>query len=133
MNLDRRVAFGKGMLLAGLGGSVRYRPDGVNQYSQLDAHMRALQLLPAIWYQCLRHGRELDILITHSPPFAIHDEDTAAHQGLKAINLLMRFARPRYHFHGHTHFYRQNLSDSVTRVGRTIVMNVFPYKLIEMN
>jgi len=131
-NLDMRVAFEKGVLLAGLGGSVRYRPDGVNQYSQAQAYIRALRLLPAIWFNCLRYGRGLDILITHSPPFAIHDDDTPAHHGLKALNMLIRTTCPRYHFHGHTHFYRRNLTDSVTRIGNTTVMNIFPYKLIEI-
>jgi uncharacterized protein len=56
----------------------------------------------------------IDILITHSPPFGIHDDDTQAHRGLKAMNWLIRIARPRYHFHGHTHFYRRNLEASET-------------------
>jgi Icc-related predicted phosphoesterase len=131
-NLDMRVAFENGLLLAGLGGSVRYRPDGVNQYNQSQAYRRAIRLLLTVWFNRLRHGRGLDILITHSPPFEIHDDDTPAHQGLKALNLLIRTARPRYHLHGHTHFYRQNLADSVTYIDRTIVMNIFPYKLIEI-
>ena len=75
----------------------------------------------------------LDILITHSPPFGIHDEDSQAHQGLKALNFLIRVTRPRYHFHGHTHFYRNNLEDAVTKIEGTTVMNIFPYKVIEIN
>ena len=52
--------------------------------------------------------------------------------GLKAINWLIRWAQPRYHFHGHTHFFRNNLEPSVTRVGATTSMNVFPYKVVEI-
>jgi Icc-related predicted phosphoesterase len=132
LNLDVRVVCQNGLLIGGLGGSIRYRPDGVNQYTQAEAYQRGLRLLLLIWFNRLRYNRDLDLLISHSPPYKIHDDDTHAHQGLKALNMLIRTASPRYHFHGHKHFVRHNLEDSVTHVGRTIVMNIFPYKLIEM-
>jgi Icc-related predicted phosphoesterase len=130
-NLDLKTASAKGLLLAGLGGSIRYRPDGVNQYTQGEAFLRACTLLVRLLGSQIRYGRRLDILIAHSPPLGIHD-DTQAHQGLKALNFLIRITHPRYLFHGHTHFYRNNLEDFVTRVGKTTVMNIFPYKVIEI-
>ena len=132
-NLDVRVACEQGWVIGGLGGSIRYRPDGVNQYTQLEAYVRALQLMARVWFNRLRHGRDLDLLISHSPPYRIHDEDTHAHQGLKALNLLIHMMHPRYLLHGHTHFFRHNLANSVTRVDDTVVMNIFPYKLIEIS
>lgn len=129
-NLDRRLARDRGLTLAGLGGSIRYRPDGVNQHTQGEATARALSLLPALLWNRLR-GRRLDVLISHSPPFGIHDSD-GAHTGLTALNLLLRWARPRYHLHGHTHFYRNNLEPSETRFMETRIVNVFPYKVIEI-
>lgn len=131
-NLDLRVVFARGLLVAGFGGSIRYRPDGVNQYSQSQALRRALRLLSGVWLQRLHRRRGLDILLAHSPPFAVHDDDTAAHQGFKALNLLIQMVRPRYLLHGHTHFYRRNLADAVTQVGKTVVMNIYPYKVIEV-
>ncbi|HEX8990708.1 MAG TPA: metallophosphoesterase [Anaerolineales bacterium] len=131
-NLDLRGARSKGLLLAGFGGCNRYRPDGVNQYTQSEAYVRAAQLMPRLLWNRLRYGRSLDILITHSPAFGVHDEDEQAHRGLKAINWILSWARPRYHFHGHTHFFRNNLEASVTRLGPTSSMNVFPYKMIEI-
>jgi Icc-related predicted phosphoesterase len=131
-NLDMRTACSHGVLLAGLGGCVRYRPDGINQYGQFEMYWRAARLLPRLLFNHLCYGRALDILITHSPPFGIHDEDTRAHQGLKAINWLLRLAKPRYHLHGHTHVYRRNLVISDTRLGPTRILNVYPYKIIEV-
>jgi Icc-related predicted phosphoesterase len=131
-NLDLQRARQDGLLLAGFGGCIRYRPDGVNQYSQADAYGRALQLMSGLLWNRIRYGRALDVLISHSPPFGIHDEESEAHRGLKAINWILRWARPRYHFHGHTHFFRRNLSPAVTQLGRTTIMNVFPYKVIEL-
>ena len=133
LNLDMKSTYANGLLLAGLGGSIRYRPDGVNQYTQEQAFFRAYRLLLNLLVNQVRFGRKLDILISHSPPFKIHDDDTNTHQGLKALNFLIRTVQPRYLYHGHTHFFRQNLEHSVTQVGRTTVMNIFPYKVIEVN
>ena len=130
-NLDLKTASAKGLLLAGLGGSIRYRPDGVNQYTQGEAFFRACILLVRLLGGQIRFGRKLDILIAHSPPLGIHD-DTEAHQGLNALNFLIRVTHPRYLFHGHTHFYRNNLENFITQVGGTTVMNIFPYKVIEI-
>ena len=132
-NLDLKMTRFKTFLIAGFGGSVRYRPDGTNQHSQTDAYIRAFSMLPRLLLNRINYGRSLDILITHSPPFGIHDDDTQAHQGLKAINWLIRVAKPRYHFHGHTHFQRGNLSPSETTHGLTKIVNVFPYKIIEVS
>ncbi|HUH96368.1 MAG TPA: metallophosphoesterase [Anaerolineales bacterium] len=131
-NLDLKHARAKGLLLAGFGGSIRYLPGGVNQHSQAEAYRRMVHLMPGLLWNRIRYGRALDILITHSPPFGIHDEDTQAHRGLQAINWILRWARPRYHFHGHRHFYRRNLEPAVTRLGPTTIMNIFPYKVIEI-
>jgi Icc-related predicted phosphoesterase len=128
-DVDLRLTHVRGLTVAGFGGSIRYRPNGVNQYTQAEAIWRAWTMLPALLLHRLR-GRRLDVLISHSPPFGIHDAD-GAHTGLKALNLLIRWARPRFCLHGHTHFYRTNLEASITTVGATTVMNVFPYKVIE--
>ncbi len=132
-NLDLKLACVKGLLIGGLGGSIWYRPDGVNQYHQITAQLRAFSLVPGLLWNRLRYGRALDILISHSPPFGIHDDDSQAHRGLHALNWLLWLARPRYHFHGHTHFYRQNLAASATQFGPTKIINVYPYKVIELS
>ena len=132
-NLDLKTVHYKNTLIAGFGGSIRYRPDGVNQYTQTEAYTRAFQLLPKLLLNKIIYKRVLDILISHSPPFGIHDDSDQAHQGLKALNWLMRIAKPRYLFHGHTHFYRNNIADSETNVNGTKVINVYPYKVIDIH
>ena len=132
-NLDLKLVRFRKFLIGGFGGSVLYRPDGTNQHSQTEAYLRAFRMIPRLWLNRINYGRSLDILITHSPPFGIHDDDTQAHQGLRAINWLIRVAKPRYHFHGHTHFQRGNLSPSESTQGLTKIMNVFPYKIIDVS
>jgi Icc-related predicted phosphoesterase len=132
-NLDLKLERHKKFLIGGFGGSIRYRPDGTNQYTQNEAYWRAYRMLPRLLLNRINYGRALDILITHSPPFGIHDEDSHAHRGLKAINWLLRMAQPRYHFHGHTHFQRRNISAAETDHGITRIVNIFPYKVIDVN
>ncbi len=130
-NLDLKAVRHNKFLIGGFGGSIRYRPDGINQYTQSEAYLRAFRLLPRLLLNRTQYGRALDILISHSPPFGIHDESDPAHSGLKALNWLIRIAQPRYLFHGHTHFYKRNLASPETTIGITKIMNVYPYKVIE--
>lgn len=131
-NLDLKTACRENILIGGFGGSVRYRPDGLNQYTQAEACLRAFRMSPRLLINRFRHGRALDILISHSPPSGIHDDNDKPHHGLNALNWLIRFARPRLHLHGHTHFYRSNLADRETRSGSTRIINVYPYRVIEI-
>jgi Icc-related predicted phosphoesterase len=75
----------------------------------------------------VRYGRFLDILITHAPPRGIHDESDRAHTGFNAFNWLVRQFQPLYHLHGHIHLYDRR-TPTVTRVGRTQIMNVYPFR-----
>ena len=132
-NLDLKIIRHNKFLIGGFGGCIRYRPDGINQYSQADAYSRAFSLLPRLLLNRIQYGRALDILISHSPPFGIHDDSDPAHHGLKALNWLIRIAQPRYHFHGHVHLYKRNLENFETIVGLTRIINVYPYKTLEVS
>ena len=131
-NLDGRLVQTRGLLLAGLGGSPRYRA-GVNQYTQRQMTGRAGRLLPGLLANRLRHGRMLDVLVTHAPPRGVHDDDSAAHQGFAAFGWLLDLARPRLLLHGHTHNFQRNLLPAETRIGTTRVINVFPYQVIDLD
>jgi Icc-related predicted phosphoesterase len=133
INLDREVMYSKGLLFAGLGGSVFYPPGSANQYSQSGMFMRVYQLLPKIFMAQRKYNRPLDILITHSPPAGVHDDDDPTHRGLHALNLLLRWAKPRFMLHGHTMFYRQNLQSHITRYYSTDVMNVYPFRVFDVD
>lgn len=129
--LDQRVTRLKGLTITGMGGSIRYHPTRVNQYTQTQMYLRMLKIVPALLWHRLRYGRALDILIAHSPPRGIHDEDDRAHIGFSAFTDFIRAFKPRYFLHGHT-MPLGNLATSVTRVGATTVINIFPYRLIEV-
>jgi Icc-related predicted phosphoesterase len=129
IDLDGRTVESKGVLLAGLEGSIRYRPDGCFQYTEGEMTFKALQLALALAMNRVRYGRYLDILVTHAPPLGIHDGKDWPHRGFKVFLDLMDRFRPRYLLHGHKHIY--GLEAWQTHYRNTKVINVYPYRVIE--
>ena len=131
VNLHQRVVFEKGLLFAGLEGSIRYRPRAKYQYSQRDMWMMALRLAPKLWFNKQQHGRYLDVFVTHSPAFGIHNGPDRAHVGFHAFMWLLRTFKPRYMIHGHRHVYnRQEVTKTVYE--ETTILNVYPYQALDM-
>ncbi|MBN2549973.1 MAG: metallophosphoesterase family protein [Anaerolineales bacterium] len=126
VDLHRRTYNHKGLLMAGVEGSLRYRP-GPYQYTQQNMWAHVFTLLPGLFANRLVHGRFLDVLITHSPPVGIHDAADLPHQGIKAFRWLISVFQPSYYFHGHIHIYRPD-TITETRLGRTQVINTFGYR-----
>jgi Icc-related predicted phosphoesterase len=129
VNLHGRAAEAKGVLLAGLEGSLRYKPGAPFQYGEREMAWKVHAMTPALLVNRFRYGRYLDILITHSPPYGIHDGHDLPHRGFQAfLGFLDRF-KPRYLLHGHKHVYGPETTH--TRYGETEVINVYPFRVIE--
>jgi len=118
------------LLVAGLGGSMCYNDQSPHQYSEHEMRSRALALLPQLMANRARYGRYLDILVTHSPPFGIHDAQDLPHIGFRVFLTLMRVFKPRFLLHGHSHIYRLTTVAS-TDYAHTRVLNVYPSRVIE--
>jgi Icc-related predicted phosphoesterase len=132
VDLHRKVVNHQGILLAGFEGSIRYRP-GDHQYSQLEMWLMVLSLVPRFFMNLMRYGRALDILITHSPPWGIHDQSDPAHHGFKALRWLIKVFKPAYHFHGHVHVYgHDSKAQNITLVDDTRVINTCGWKTTEL-
>jgi Icc-related predicted phosphoesterase len=132
VNIHRRLVRQKSLAVVGLEGSIRYKPEGRYQYTDAEMWGHVLQLAPRLlWYQLITH-RRLDILIAHAPPYGIHDGHDPTHVGFRAFLWLMRSFKPRYFIHGHRHVYNP-LEVTETRYGATTVINVYPYKALEID
>lgn len=131
VDLHARVVLVRGLLMAGLEGSMRYRADGKYMYTEAEMRVQVARLLPKVLLAQLRHGRRLDVLVTHSPPFGIHDDRDLAHTGFRIFLPMMHWLRPRYLLHGHVHKIGANVPHR-TLVGETTVINVFPYRQLEL-
>lgn len=127
--LDGQTTVYNDLILAGLSGSIRYNKQSEYQYTQAEMNGKALRLAWRLLLKRVRHGRWLDILVAHSPPFGVGDGPDPPHVGFRAFNTLIHYFRPRYLLHGHQHVYRGPKLG--TQVESTRVVNVFPYRVIE--
>ncbi len=130
INLDGRTAETQGLLLAGFEGSIRYKPGAPYQYSEGQMAWKACRMGPALIANRVRHGRYLDVLVTHSPPRGIHDGEDLAHRGFRALIGFMEIFEPRWLLHGHKHIYGPE--QTATRHAKTTVVNVHPFRVIEL-
>jgi uncharacterized protein len=126
VNLHRKVINFNGLLMAGVEGSLRYRP-GPFQYSQSEMWRHVFRIVPGVMINRLRYGRFLDAFVTHSPPAGIHDMPDLAHQGIKAFRWFSQVFKPAYHFHGHVHLYRPDMSKD-SMFNQTQIINAFSYR-----
>jgi len=122
--IDGRVVKERGLLIAGLEGSIRYS-DGAHQYTER-------QMMAKEWALRLRlRLRHPDILITHGPPAGVNEGTDAPHRGLNAVRRAVEWMRPRLLLHGHVHPYGREIIRE-GQLGETRVINVVGHRLIEL-
>jgi len=130
VNLHRYTCQEKGLLFAGLEGSIRYK-EGRFQHTQREMWLNVFYLIPRLLINKLVHGRYLDILVAHSPPYGIHNGEDRIHVGFKSFLWLMKVFKPRYLIHGHRHVYNP-AEQTETQFMETMVINIYPYKILDI-
>ena len=128
-NADGRVISAAHMRIAGLGGSMRYKP-GPHQYTDAEMRWRALRLEARIKLNPSRAARKIDILVTHAPPLGWDAKDDLAHRGFASFVRLVHVVKPKLLIHGHVHPYGR--SEAQRALGSTQVINAVPSKLIDI-
>lgn len=127
--VDVQIA-GRRLRVAGLGGSIRYRP-GPNQYTQREQARRGRRVVRRAERLRRRDGASVDVLLTHSPPSGCGDADDPPHRGFDALHDVVAALRPPLLLHGHIHPYGQPAPDR--QLGTTRVVNVVGHKLLEVD
>jgi Icc-related predicted phosphoesterase len=134
-DMHGRVCAYKDYLITGFGGSRWYNGCG-NQFSESDMaaivrkvirKVRLFRLQDAILG---RKQKEL-IVISHAPPFSVHDMPDAAHIGFKCFHKFIQKLSPLLWLHGHVHLVDPR-QQQVTVVGNTTVVNCYGYKFIKI-
>jgi Icc-related predicted phosphoesterase len=131
LNLHATTHVVNGLLIAGLEGSMRYKPNTTLLYSETEMTLAVARLIPNLLQRIARYRHPLDILVTHSPPYGIHDEKDLAHRGFKIFLPLLKLFRPRLLLHGHVHVYRSD-TKRISRYENTTIVNVYPYRLLNV-
>ena len=130
INIDNRIVEYKGLLIGGFEGSMRYG-SGNHQYSDFEMCMKINKMKPKLYLNRIFKKKYIDILVTHAPPLGIHDEEDLCHRGFKCFNNFIKSYRPKYHIHGHIHYYGPGCK-WVTRVGDTKVINAYGFQILEI-
>ena len=129
VNIDGSIVVDHGLRIAGLGGSVRYRP-GPNQRTQAQMRRKVRSMIGRARIRGIGRVRPLDVFVAHAPPRRVGDEDDPAHQGFDAYHRLIEAFTPRVMIHGHIH--PHGFSKPDRQIGETTIMNVIPSRIIEL-
>ncbi|MCL4378324.1 MAG: metallophosphoesterase [Actinobacteria bacterium] len=89
------------------------------------------KLVPGLLFNKIFKNKYLDILVTHAPPFKIHDQEDLCHKGFKAFIGFIKKYKPKYLIHGHIHIYGAN-PEWRTKFDETTVINAYGYRIIEI-
>jgi uncharacterized protein len=130
INLNQKIIEQDKLLLMGLEGSMRYNA-GNYQYTESKMCLQINKLKPKLYLNKLFKKRYIDILVTHAPPYKIHDAEDLCHRGFKCFNKFIKEFKPKYIIHGHTHFYGTN-NDWLTTVNETKIINAYGYRILEI-
>lgn len=116
----------KGIRILGLGGSMRYQPESLCQYNELEMQRRIRRL----WWTLFRK-KGFDILVTHSPAQGMNDLDDLPHRGFACFRTLIERYEPKLFVHGHVHANYGRGFKREDKLGNTRVINAYEHYYIE--
>ena len=120
-----------GLIIGGFPGSPRYSRETDQQYSDNEVRWMIIRMTPRLLWNRLRHGRFLDVLISHAPPRHINDRDDVPHRGFRPLRRFLRWFQPAVHLHGHIHVYDRKEVVEI-QFHDTMVINVYPYARLQL-
>jgi len=129
VNADGRIVDVAGVRIAGLGGSIRYN-DGPNQWTERQQSRRAGRLARMARRRRRRDGKTVDVLLTHSPPRHVGDEEDPPHRGFACLHDTVAALAPTLLVHGHIHPHGQPRPDR--EMGHTRVVNTVGYRILDL-
>lgn len=122
---DRIVQF-RGLRIAGLGGSMRYKP-GPHQYSEKEMQKRIRKLRYRLW-----KSKGVDMIVAHSPIRGLGDADDLAHRGFECLKDMIEKYRPAWYVHGHVHKNYDFRFKRERKLGDTAVINAWTSFFLEI-
>jgi uncharacterized protein len=130
ININQKIFEYKSIIIMGLEGSMKYNG---REYQYTDAQMswKINKLKPKLYLNRIFKKRYVDILVTHAPPYKIHDQEDICHRGFKSFNGFIEKFKPRYLIHGHIHIYGTK-NEWITDINGTKVINAYGYRIIEI-
>ena len=122
-NIDGKFLKFKGLRILGL--------DGCKVYSFKEHQYTEFSMTCKIFKNIFHLLRGVDVVVTHASPKGIHDKKERVHEGFKIYNKVIKWFKPKLWIHGHVHLHNY-LELQETRVEQTKIVNVFGYKVLEV-
>ena len=124
--IDDDVYIHKGVRIAGLGGSVRYR-NGAWQFTEAEMRKRIRRLRGKI-----ERAGGLDVLVTHAPLHGYGDLSDLPHRGFTVFHELLDQYHPPLMLHGHVHLSYGNAIPREQQYGATRIINACGRIVLEL-
>lgn len=118
----------KGVRIAGLGGSMKYKP-GPNMFTEKEMRKRVKRLQ----HRKLRFGKGIDIFVAHAPALGLNDGDDMPHRGFDVFNELIEKYQPMLFLHGHVHATYGGRYKREATFNDTRVVNAYEKYIIEID
>jgi hypothetical protein len=122
--VDGRVHQELGLRVIGFSGSPRYN-DRDLQFSEGTMWLRSIGA-------GIRRPKAPILVISHTPPRGMNDDDDLPHRGFTAFRWLADRLAPPLWLHGHTALVRTGLDDRCARHGNTLFYNCTGATLVEL-
>lgn len=127
-NLDQgKFCKVKGIRIVGFDGSPIYAMGRKYQYTEKEVFWQTFVAMIKLKLT----GRKPRIVISHAPVGGIHEGDDPIHKGFQSYRKFLKWLEPEIWLHGHVHL-KNHFEEQATYMGRTKIINVFGYKVIEL-
>lgn len=132
INADGTIVEAAGLRILGLGGSMRYKPDAADMYTEAEMRRRIRRLSGPMIHGRLRGKDGFDVLLTHAPCRGYGDLDDLPHKGFECFNELLMKNRPGLHCFGHVHQEYGQFIRTIEHPSGTTLINACGYYIFDI-
>ncbi len=132
ISAEGRIVEAAGLRILGLGGSMRYKDNAEDMYTEEEMQRRIASLRGRFLRDRISGKSGLDILLTHAPAKGYGDMEDIAHTGFECFNVLLERFRPLLHCYGHVHREYGNFRRKIIHPSGAELINGSGYYLIDI-
>lgn len=133
---DGRLIEVEGIRILGLGGSMRYKDEAGDMYTEEEMRRRLTRMRSTIFKDVvagrISTRRDIDILLTHAPCKGYGDMEDLPHTGFECFNELLERHKPQLHVYGHVHKEYGNFEREIAHPSGTRLINASGHYICEI-
>lgn len=126
-NLDCKIMKFQGLTMVGFEGSMFYHSPKAVQRTEREMWWNWQKLKFKLML-----ANKVDIILTHAPPFGIHDAEDQCHKGFLTFSKMIHKYQPKYFIHGHTHLNYGLKQKRIDVVNKTTVINGYGFHILDI-